>query len=304
MLPTCALAVAAVTWMGGVEAAPLLPTGMTISIPAGTNSASSPYRDDVYLNTLNFGTWMYQAAGGQFRGVGSAFVVSGRNSVNAEFGDLDNGSDGNPNPYVTAGILVEGAPLNPATLESTDPLVQDPSIAAALGTISISQGIDGEGPEYVLNLMYGYGMRDNDPLADSAPEVVFFERGINSDIRVRLIVGGTLTAPVLSDPVTLLRSQLWNTGFRIDTVEIGSSQLLGAAGFDFTDFNIVPGTIVLGLQITSINGSGADLDGVISSAVNRSQFVDLDGGSQTPEPGTWALTGLGLAFVAVRWPRK
>ncbi len=295
------------------SATPIVPTGVTVSVPAGSNngsrnglSAVNAFIDDVFLSTLSLPNGVViSATNSSFRAVGHATVLSGRSAVNAEFGDADTGSDGSANPFVTAGLLAEGASLPDAQRESIDPSNQDPSILASFGSLSLVQGIDGEGSAYTLQLIFTEGIVDNDAAVDQVPELMFFERGANSDFDVQLILGGTLSAPVLhSTVVSILRGQMFRTGIFIDTIEIGSGQELGAVGLDLNDFGLAADTAVYGIRITSTNNSGADLYGNFLSAAGPDQFRPVpDGLNPVPEPGTIVLFG-GAAVVLAALRRK
>lgn len=295
------------------SATPILPTGVTVTIPGGTNngsrnglSAATAFIDDVFLSTLSLPNGVViSATNSSFRAVRHATVLSGRSLVNAEFGDSDTGSDGNANPYVTAGLLAEGAALPDAQRESSDPSIQDPAILASFGSLSLVQGVDGEGGAYTMQLIFTEGIVDNDAAVDQVPELMFFERGLNSDFDVQLILGGTLSAPVLHPTVvSILRGHMFPTGIFIDTIEIGSGQQLGAVGLDLNDFALAAGTAVYGIRITSTNNSGADLYGNFLSAAGPGQFRPVpDSLNPVPEPGTMALVG-GVAVILVARRRK
>lgn|GEM_PF-3429652 len=291
---------------GAAHAALLQPTGITATPLSGGNSASNPYTDDVMLTEIIFAGATYQAGGDAFRAVDWATVLEGRSSVNAEFGDDDDGSDGNPNPFVTAGIINEGDELTSALREGTDPETQDAAIRASFSSLSLNQGIDGESNDYLIQMVFQNGITDNDPNTDFAPELVFFERGVNSDFEVQLILGGTLANPVLSDAVTILRTDLWRTGIQINTIEIDNAQELGAVGVDLNEFNIAPGSAAYGVRIRSINDSGADLYGSFLAAEDpEKQYVPVPPGLQAvPEPGTIALFGAGLLALVVLRKRR
>lgn len=286
-------------------------SGITLTKPATTSTENQPrtgltgataYVDDVFLSTVTFGSTTFSTAGGQFRGVGNVNVVSGATNVNAEYGDFDTGSDGNPNPFVIAG-------LNPADSESTNPAIQRPSIRAAFNSLSLVQGIDGEGAPYVLDLIFQRGINDNDAALDSVPELIFFERGVNSTYSIQVITGGTFNAPIFAPNTITVNSgatgganpQSRATGYFIDTVEIGTGQELGATGLDLNSFFNGTATTVFGVRITDTNGS--DLYGNFLSAASTSQFVPVPAALQgdgflaetvvIPETGTGLLTLVG-----------
>ncbi|MBC8134946.1 MAG: hypothetical protein H8F28_03555 [Fibrella sp.] len=229
-------------------------------------------------------------------------IVSGANNVNAEYGDSDTNSDSNPNPFVIAGVSA-------ASAESTNPAIQRPSIRAAFNSLSLVQGIDGEGAPYVLDLIFQRGINDNNAALDAAPELVFFERGINSTYSVQVITGGTFAAPTFapntitinSGATTGVAAQSRATGYFIDTVEIAGGQQLGATGIDLNSFFNGSVSTIFGVRITDTNG--ADLYGNFLSAVSTNQFVPVPLALQgdgflaetvvVPEVGTGLLTLLG-----------
>jgi hypothetical protein len=271
--------VAAWLCAGGVFAdpAPLQPTGMTITIPAGGNngtrnglSAPNAFVDDALLNTITFSGYTYSLAGGSFRYVTRARVTSAdRTVVNAEFGDLDNGADGNPNPFVSAGLVPEGQPIPLATQESTNPAIQDPAIRASFNSLSLVQGIDGENANYSIDFIFQNGIVDNNNAVDNFPEMIFFERGKNSSFSVQAITGGTFLSPTFaSTTANVSAAQQWQTPYYIDTVEIGGGQVLGCAGLDLNEFGLSSGETVYGFRLNSTGGTGADMYGLFFSAVD------------------------------------
>lgn len=301
VLPLFLASLGAISLALPASAAGIKPTSISaLSLAGGNNgsrtgkTAAQAYVDDILLNQIVFAGGRTYTGSSSFRAIQRATVLSNRAAVNAEFGDLDDGKDGNANPFVTAGLIPEGAPLDAATRESTDPAIQDAAITAAFNSLSLNQGIDGEGADYSLDLIFQQGIIDNNNGSDAAPELVFFERGVNSDFQVQVITG-TLANPILSSAVTINRSDLAATGVFINTTEIGSGQQLGAVGIDLNDFGILAGEIVFGVRITSINGSGADLYGNFLSG-DPSQFRDIPTGVKVPEPSS--LLGL-VAFSFV-----
>ena len=293
------------------KATPIRPTNVMVSTPGGTNDPTNPYTDDVLMDQLVFGAVNFRRIDNAFRAVQYAKVYFNRSSVNAEFGDNDDGNDGNPNPFVAAGLLAPGQALTDATRESTVPGVQDAAIRAAFSTFSISQGVDGEGPDYSIDLIFTQGIVDSNPnrTNDGQPELIFFERGLNSDFRIQVILGGNVWTPILSDPFDVLQATMWATGIQIDTIEINPAQQLGAIGLDLGEFRRngarIGNSPVYGIRVTSINGTGADFDGIFASALNQNQFVDVYDDMFTPEPGNLTLLGSALvALAGLGWRRK
>lgn len=257
----------------------LTPTNVSVSTPSGSNngtlngSSSQPYTDDILLNTVTFGSVTFQSTGNAFRTVQRAAVITNRSGVNAEFGDNDTGSDLNSNPFVTAGILNEGASLPSTTRESTVQAVQDAAVQAAFNSLSLSQGTDGEKGNYSYDLIFQQGTVDNSSAADAVPELVFFERGVNSNFQVQVITGGTQASPTLSNPVTVLASNMFPTGIYIDTIEIDGGQQLGAIGIDLNDFGLGANVPIFGARVTSINNTGADIYGQFVTVVDQDQQI-------------------------------
>lgn len=271
----------------------LKPTSVTVSIPTGSKngtrdgSLSKPYVDDILLNTLVFPSATFKSTNKEFKALRWAEVVSGRNNVNAEFGDLDNNSDKNPNPFVTAGVVKEGFNLttepNP-TRESINPTIQDPAIQAAFDSPSLSQGIDGElSNPFVLDLIFDNGILDNNSAVDQVPELVFFERGANSDFQVQAITGWTFGNPTFAPKsVTALRGQMFKSPVYIDTIEITQAQQLGVIGFDLNDFGLTASQALYGIRLTATSkSSGPDLYGQFITG-KPNQFVPVPPGF----PGT------------------
>lgn len=298
----------------------LTPTSLTVNTLPGTqntgagNSKTSGYNDDIVMSQVQFSGVTFSSSG-QFRPVLAAEVLSNRSNVNAEFGDRDNGSDGNPNPFVAAGVkLPNGNPIpsnynwitDPSGVrESTNPGIQDNAIRSAFNTLSVSQGVDGEALGYTFQVVFQEGITDTSTAADQVPELIFFERGANSDFTVRAITGGTFDNPQLSpNTVTVNRNQMLKSSKFIDTVEILSTdaQELGVVGIDLTDFGIYSdadpnNNNVYGVQLSSINNSGADLYGQFVASETQ-DFEDLPP-ELAPEPLTILGSGMALGFGAL-----
>lgn len=293
LLQSCASAFAATISITSITTE--LPTGTQTT---GTGTAANPYTDDLLISTITAGGVTFSRDLGQIVRGNNAFVRSFASSVNAEFGDDDDGSDGDPNPFVAAGLLNEGDLLTSQLRESTDPSIQNPSISAAVNSFSLSQGVDGEGSDYVLDILFELGVNDNAAGLDPVAEFLIFERGMNSDVRLQAIVGGTPENPtVLNTTFDILRGDFTGTGIHIDTIEIGSSQQLGAAAIDLDDLGVASGQQVFGLRITSLNGSGADIPALFALAQNP---VTQTSPPLTPEPTTPVLFLLGTLFLARR----
>ncbi len=288
---------------------------LTVNVPSGSNNTSgagtstNPYTDDVLLDSVTFDGITLSVDNGQISAIQSAYIDSGRDNTNAEWGDDDDGGDGNTDPFTRVGIDVFNADgsVNLAVQESTDPAVQDIALASAFSSLSLSEITDGEGTNSVSNFIFNFGVKDNDTAVDLLPEIVLFERGNNDTTTVRAITGGTFDNPTLQGAITITEDDMWNTGEHIDTTEIDDIQQLAAIGIDLNDFGITDGSIVYGLQIDT---DGGDFGGFFQAAEDPdTQFSDdvPDGlnnpDGTVPEPSAFALLlGLTAAFFCTRRP--
>ncbi len=283
--------------------------GIDFTVPLSGNngtrdgsSAAQAFVDDILLEKISVltdsGLEEFIVANGEVVVGRSAIVRDGAQYVNAEFGDLDDGADGNPNPFVEIGIVAEGAPVPLAISESTNPSIQNPSISAAVSSFSLVQGVDGEGPPFTFDVIFSSGVLDNDFGADSVPEFVLLERGFNSAYSLRAIIGGTTENPIYSSAVNVPISAQQGTGIWIDTNEIGAAQELASYGVDASSFGISVGTAIYGLSITSTGSGGADITAQFITANNPAQIVPLL--PSLPEPSVTALLAAGLVLLSRR----
>ena len=290
----------------GVALALLQPTNVTITIPTGSNntgagnSAATAFTDDILLSSLTFSGSTFLTNSGNVQPIQATFIASGNANVNAEFGDNDTNSDGNDNPFVKAGITAPGAPIPLAIQESVDPNIQNTTITEAFSDLSINEGVDGEGPQYVMDLYFTKSIIDNRAGTDVVPEIIAFERGLNSSFDLQVIYGGTYGSPLLSQIVSVAATDMFATGIFINTSEITSGQQLGVVGIDLSDFGLSASTAALGVRITSTGNSGADLYGVFVNAENASQLTPFT----IPEPSSVALAVSALGLLAFAKKRK
>lgn len=284
-------------------------SNVQVSVPSGTSnpvgsgsSSSNPFIDDVFLESFDVvtaaGVTTLSRIGGNIQLGNTVRVRSGQAVVNAEYGDSDDGADGNPNPFVKAGLIAEGVAVPSSLSESVDPAIQNAAISQAINTYSINEGIDGEGASYTIDYFFDVTVTDNDLASDQLPEFLFFERGLNSGIIVQAIVGGDVDTPVLGGTAFTLGVSDFNaTGIYTDTSEIGSGQELGVAGLDLTDLDIGTST-VLGLRVTSLGDTGADISGIFVTADQpNTQFSP---NPVVPEPSTFLSLLFGLIFILFR----
>ena len=293
---------------------------LTVNVPSGSNNTSgagtstNPYTDDVLLDSVTFDGITLSVDNGQISAIQSAYIDSGRDNTNAEWGDDDDGGDGNTDPFTRVGIDVFNADgsVNLAVQESTDPAVQDIALASAFSSLSLSEITDGEGTNSVSNFIFNFGVKDNDTTTvDLLPEIVLFERGNNDSTTVRAITGGKFDDPSFAPTaVTINSGDMTNTDEHIDTTEVSNSQELAAIGIDLNDFGITDSTtIVYGLQIET---DGGDFGGFFQAADDpATQFGDdvpdelKNPLGTVPEPSAFALLlGLTAAFLCTKRPLR
>mgnify|MGYP006432385741 CR=1 FL=1 len=227
-------------------------------------------------------------------------MLTGRDWINAEWGDNDDGSDGNDNPFAKAGYPN-------ADQETTDPTIQDAALLNAFNSLSLSEITDGEndsGSSFSFKILFDGSLAFDDVGGDNRPDLVFFERGLNDEFVVDLIIGGSFANPIYSDPLNLLTidsGNFWDTGFQINTVEISGAQPMGVGGFDLSDWQLSPGTDVFGFRLSAEDTSGPDLGGFFLAAEDPNDFgpslPDFDPSPVPLPPTVWMLLpGLGLIF--------
>lgn len=264
-----------------------VPPGTNNSAGAGTKTCTLPgtctgglstgsVTDDVLLTSITFGSTTFSSSSDQIvPGLASVFLAGGGGTnVNAEWGDNDDASDGIDNPFNRAGW-----PIPPTSQESTVLDVINDSLLMVFRALSLAEGIDGEDQNFTIDLDFIRGVIDDDPLLDTTPEIIIFERGLNSDVDIRLLLadGG------LTDTVFVSRTDFVDTGFDLDTLEIPRSQALGIVGLDLNEFSgggFDPASdTVIGVRFGSA-GNGADIFGVFGTTLSP---VDLRDYADAPE---------------------
>lgn len=271
------------------------PDSFDVTIPTGSqNSATGTFTcsggpplicdagfpgtivDDVLLDSITFGATTYSAGTGQII-AGMAAVLTagdGGGDVNAEWGDDDDNADGNDQPFAKAGYDIETIP---GGQESTNPNVIDETILWVFRNLSLAEGVDGESQDFQIELSFDSSVADDDGALDSRPEILVFERGLNSDVSITLLLLGGTT----SDPLILTSADFVDSGIDLDTVEISSPQILGVIGVDLTEFESVGNSFdastdtVVGVRFGSAGG-GADIFGVYGLSQNPG--LDFDRG--------------------------
>ncbi|WP_170125521.1 exosortase-dependent surface protein XDP2 [Jannaschia seohaensis] len=303
-LSTLAVALASTAMALPAVAAVIAPSNITVSVPAGSNDPTGPvYTDDVLLETLTFerpggGIVVYDASGGSFAAAQSFEVTGSRTKINAEWGDDDDGADGNDTPFAKAGYPLGGA----ITQETTDPTIQDAALLQAYNSLSLSEMTDGESGNGTMEFVTTFtkSLAYDDVGGDGLPDITFFERGGNDIFSIELIIGGSAANPIYSQALTMNSANFWGTGISVDTLEISSPQQMFVGGFDFSDWGLSSGDIVGGFRLNTTGGP--DLGGFFLAAEDPNTF-----GAPFPVPlpaGGLLLIG-GLAGLgALRSRRK
>ncbi len=276
----------------GASAAPIHPTDLQVAVPTNSNDVTNPYKDDVLLRDITFGSQVFSSED-QIVSVADFEVLSGRSNINAEWGDLDDGADGDADPFTKAGFSGHAQ-------ESVDPSVQDATLKQAFSSFSLSEMSDGEGNSaFSFRLLFSQSLVDNAFGEDGMPELVIFERGLNDEFDIRLILGGTANAYVYSDWLQTSSKEYFDSGIQVDTVEIASPQNIGVGGYDFDHFALVEDQPVYGMELRTRNGSGPDLNGFFLTAADPDDFGPGLAPVPLPAAGWMLIAGL-IGLTAMR----
>ncbi|TFL16862.1 exosortase-dependent surface protein XDP2 [Jannaschia formosa] len=259
------LALATTLLSGPAVAATVLPSAVTVSVPAGSTDPTGPvYTDDVLLDSLTFGTTVYDGTLGSFSVARTFTVTQGRSQINAEWGDTDTAADGNGTPFAKAGFPT-------ANQETTDPAIQDATLLNAFNSRSLSEMTDGEGQALMqFEMTFENTLAYDDIGGDSLPDLVFFERGGNDVFDIELMIGGTAKSPIYSSALTINSGSFANSGFSVNTVEISTAQAMFVGGFDLSGWGLGAGARVGGFRLTTTGGP--DLGGFFLSAEDPGSF--------------------------------
>ena len=282
------------------DAGVIEPIGITVSTPGGSTSTTTPYTDDVYLETLTFSSSpsdiTYDAGTGSFSVAQSFRVLSGRGNVNAEWGDTDDNADGDPDPFTKIG---QGG----VDMETTDPAIQDAALLNAFNSLSLTEMTDGEGSgtSFSFEVLFQNSLPAS-KAGDSLPDLLFFERNGNDVFQVSLITGRDPNgALVLTSALSVNSADFWDTDFDVDTTEIDGAQDMVVGGIDFSDFATLGldtsagGDQVYGFQLSASGNNGPDLGGMLLASDDPGDFGD----PLTPVPLPPAMVLFLAAFGAL-----
>lgn len=173
---------------------------------------------------------------------------------------------------------------------ATNPLAiganEDPNaaeITAYLGNNNLNNIVDGEGRgQFEINLFFDSLIQEDNSGLDS---LFFWERGKNSDLGVRAIDSA---GNVIGNEIKLLRKDLFDAGYSIDTTEIGGAQKVGSWGLSLDDLGVES---LSGIQIFADKKfSGPDFKLAARKTVS------------VPEPGS--IVGLGAIAGMALWRRR
>jgi hypothetical protein len=151
------------------------------------------------------------------------------------------------------------------------------------GYKNMSYIIDGEdNGAWTLDLLFGGTTVFNADASGTTVDLAILERGGNSDLRIRGIRSDDST----TDPITMLRSATGQTGWTLDTLEIGGAQNVVGIGISLDP----SWTNLKGFRLEAANGmNGPDL---VAVGVGFSGLI--------PTPGAAVLMGAGAALSLKR----
>ena len=155
-------------------------------------------------------------------------------------------------------------------------------IVEALGNNNLNNIIDGEdGGEFKMNLWFEKKVK----------HLFFWERGLNSDLRVQAI---DKDGHLLGNFFDILRNQWDDAGYSINTTEIPNAQRVGSRGVSLADLGLDMKSIY-GIQVSAFaNDEDGFFDGPDFKVVGAYKTV--------PEPAS--LLGLGLVAGVVGLSRR
>ncbi|BAY25480.1 hypothetical protein NIES2100_52860 [Calothrix sp. NIES-2100] len=189
--------------------------------------------------------------------------------------------------------------------------LKDPTgaeIAAYLGNKNLNNMIDTEdNGAFKINLFFDTLIKQDNSGLDN---LFFWERGMNSDLRIRAIDGnGNLVGTALK----LERGKQQSAGYSINTTEISDTQQVGSWGVSLKDLGLSNTSAtngIKGIQIvakSTDNNDSEDYNGPDFKVIARkgSPYYEAPPPppQRVPEPSTTAALGL-LAVITVKVLKK
>lgn len=150
------------------------------------------------------------------------------------------------------------------------------NLATSLGNLNLSNIVDTEdNGSFTMNLFFG----------NRANKFLFFERGMNSNLRVQAL---DKQGNLIGNSIKLDSSTWQEAGYQLNTTEIDSAQKVGSLGLNLADLGLGNTPAISGLQLIS------------KASYNGPDFKVV--GVSVPEPTT--VLGLGLVGAALAMSRR
>ncbi len=167
-----------------------------------------------------------------------------------------------------------------AIIENEDPNAAE--ITAYLGNNNLNNIVDGEGRgKFRMNLFFDSLLQEDNSGLDS---LFFWERGMNSDLRVQAIDN---TGSLIGNKIKLVRTKQFDAGYSLNTTEIGGSQKVGSWGVSLNDLGVES---LSGVQVFA------------KEKFNGPDFKLVARKTSVPEPGS--VLGLGAVVGMAFWRRR
>ena len=172
---------------------------------------------------------------------------------------------------------------------------EDPTkgeIANFLGDNNLNRIIDGEGRTFSMDLKFDSLIAKDKTGLDS---LFFWERGMNSDLTIQAL--DELGNAVGIETKLVRKVDQVDTGFDINTMEIGGAQDVGSWGVSLADLGITTGGI-RGIRVSADSSHNGPDFKVIARSSEELNFSK----ASVPEPGT--IIGLGSVAALAFFRRR